>query len=370
MKTAIKTTRNSMLRNITLASLVALALIIGQSEAKGQGTYFTLDTVVADPGTSITMSVTGHNLSNVSAITLYVNFSAGLTYSGASNWNPLFDNGYNLANGIGGLAAIVWFNLAPVTATTARIVDLHFNYSSGMPVLNFEPSCEVADQNGMPLSPAPQYFGGLVVPTMDVDIFHGAGSGSTSICPGTSLNLVAYASGGYGTFTYQWSSSPAGINTTGWTITVQPSVPTWYFVTATGSGFVDTDSILVDFYPDLPVTPVSGMIPADSAGNLPSNPTFSWFPGANALLYDFYLWKEGNSMPQTPSYSDLNKISLTKSGLSYDSRYYWKVVAKNNCYDTTSPIFTFTTKALPNSTSPSWTTLFPSQVRPCRLHGQ
>lgn len=51
-----------------------------------------------------------------------------------------------------------------------------------------------------------------------------------SVCPGESAQLYSYAGGGSGTYTYQWSSMPAGFSSDLPNPIVQPNVTTTYYV--------------------------------------------------------------------------------------------------------------------------------------------
>ena len=104
--------------------------------------------------------------------------------------------------------------------------------------------------------------------------------------------------------------------------------------------------------------------PCNHATNQPTTITLSWEcsdPDGDAVTYDVYFGTSSNSM---------TKVSINQSGstlniddlrtLSYETTYYWKVVAKDSEGATTEgPEWKFTTQSAP--TSPSYT---PSSIVP------
>ena len=333
-----------MKRKVTARfAIIMLAIAFSTILVQAQTLSFSLDTVVADPGSNITVSVYANNLDDVGAISLFINFSTiGLTYLGAGNWHPSFDNAYNLVNAAGGLVGIIWFDTAGITTGGVKLLDLYFQHKNGSTALTFNNQCEIANSQGVVISPV-NYHQGLVVPALEVSL----GDPVMSICAGGSTSLSAQVSGGIGNTVYEWFSIPPGLNASTPSVNISPLVATTYFVAVHKGGQSDTASILVDFFADPPLQPVGGMIPADSTIGLDQAVSFSWMPVANALLYDLFLWKEGSPEPSTPVRANLSQISTSVSSLSYDSRYYWRVRARNNCFDTTGPVHTFTVLALP-----------------------
>ncbi len=333
-----------MKRKVTArVALLILAIAFSAAHIQAQNLRFSLDTVVANPGSNITMGVYAHNLDDVGAISLFINFAtSGLSYLGAGNWHPSFDNGYNLVNAAGGLVGIIWFDTAGMTSGSVKLLDLYFQHKSGSTTLTFNQYCETADSEGIVISPV-DYDHGLVVPALQVSLTDPV----MHICTGSTATLNAQVSGGFGSPVYEWFSNPPGFAATTPGVSINPSVPTTYFVAVHEGVQSDTASIFVDFFTDQPVQSVSGMIPADSTEGLDRNVNFSWFPAGNASLYDLYLWKEGDPVPANPTKADLSQISTSVANLSYETRYFWKVRARNNCFDSTGPVQTFTVLALP-----------------------
>jgi hypothetical protein len=66
----------------------------------------------------------------------------------------------------------------------------------------------------------------------------------------------------------------------------------------------------------------------------------------DTLKYDVYLFKEGENT-KTLAATNFAKDTLVVSGLLYNTKYYWQVVASNNVAKTYSEVWSFKTKALP-----------------------
>jgi hypothetical protein len=88
--------------------------------------------------------------------------------------------------------------------------------------------------------------------------------------------------------------------------------------------------------PGTPSTPS----PSNGATGVSTSPTLSWAATSNTGSYDVYF---GTS--STPPYmGNTTSPSYPRSGLSSNSTYYWKIVAKNNCGSSTSgPVWSFST---------------------------
>jgi hypothetical protein len=87
-----------------------------------------------------------------------------------------------------------------------------------------------------------------------------------------------------------------------------------------------------------PGTP-SNPSPTNGATGISTSPTLSW--GAlNADSYDVYFGTSSNP----PYVGNTTSTSYPRSGLSYSTIYYWKIVARNNCGNSTSgSVWSFTT---------------------------
>ena len=98
--------------------------------------------------------------------------------------------------------------------------------------------------------------------------------------------------------------------------------------------------------------------PSHNATNQPLSVNLSWDcsdPDGDTVTYDVYFGTSADF--KTPLVPDHSSRAFTKSNLSYNTTYYWKVVAKDGKGATTEgPVWQFTTKserAKPSSNVPS-----------------
>ena len=112
--------------------------------------------------------------------------------------------------------------------------------------------------------------------------------------------------------------------------------PVWSFTTACGT-------------PGAP----SLSAPLNGATGISMNPTLSW-TALNASTYDVYFGTASNP----PLADTTTSASYSFSGLSNNTKYYWKIVAKNSCGGSAvGPVWNFTTACAtagtPSISSPS-----------------
>jgi hypothetical protein len=67
---------------------------------------------------------------------------------------------------------------------------------------------------------------------------------------------------------------------------------------------------------------------------------FSWDAAENAEEYELYLWKSDETPNEIPIVSTAN-LSFRYSELENNQTYNWKVLASNNCSQSTSPVYEF-----------------------------
>jgi hypothetical protein len=85
---------------------------------------------------------------------------------------------------------------------------------------------------------------------------------------------------------------------------------------------------------------LSNPSPADVATGVPINQILSWASSANAYSYDVYF----GSTVNPPFVGNVVGTSYAPSGLNPNTTYYWKIVAKNTCFNSTAgPLWSFTT---------------------------
>jgi hypothetical protein len=304
------------------------------------------DTVVGVAGDSVTIPITYTNLSNIGSVTLYIEFNATLLKWGrALNWEPGFNNGFNLANVSGNTLVVTCINVNGFTAAQGKLADLRFKYMGPSAAsLTFTGSSEITDLNGLLISPAPQYKNGLVVSALNVT----ASATPVLLCQGTTTQVSAQASGLFGNYNYQWATSPAGFTSAQASFNHVPAVTTRYHVTVSSGPYSDTASVLVTVMSVIIPDPVSSMFPVNGATGLSNHVTLSWAPAANATSYDIYYWPASASQPATPSVSNITAISYNiPANLSQGTTYKWRVVSKTPCSQAEGPVYQFTMIAFP-----------------------
>ena len=98
----------------------------------------------------------------------------------------------------------------------------------------------------------------------------------------------------------------------------------------------------------LPGTP-SGPSPANGATGQPLSTTLWWTEASGATSYDIYFGTT-STPPKIVAYRDTTNWTL--GVLTCGTRYYWKVVARNSCGETSGPLWSFdTTCCLPSTPS-------------------
>jgi hypothetical protein len=134
-----------------------------------------------------------------------------------------------------------------------------------------------------------------------------------TICAGDSTTIQAVASGGGGTYSYLWSSSPSGFTSAFATNVVYPTVTTTYTVIATDGTSYSSASVVITVNP-LPSVSISGISTpycsnADSV-NMIGTPVGGTFAGTGVVGSTFYPTLAGPGVKQiTYSYKDANGCS-------------------------------------------------------------
>jgi hypothetical protein len=129
----------------------------------------------------------------------------------------------------------------------------------------------------------------------------------------------------------------------------------YWYVAARDAGGQTTTGPVWDFTTQClaPGTP-SSPAPSDNATGVSVSADLDWADAANATSYDVYF----GTSSSPPYYGNTTSSSYGLPTLSYSTRYYWRVVAKNACGDSAAgPIWDFTTECLlpsaPTLSSPS-----------------
>ena len=106
--------------------------------------------------------------------------------------------------------------------------------------------------------------------------------------------------------------------------------------------------------------------PSDKATSQPTTITISWEcsdPDGDTLTYDVYFGTSINPRLLPKVSTSQSGKTLNRSNLSYDTTYYWKVVAKDAKGATTEgPVWKFTTQSAPTASSYTPSGIVPSMV--------
>ncbi len=322
-------------------SLFMLGLLF-TSLSYAQNMTIKADSVVANIGDSATVSINFSNSGTLGSLTLYINYNQSyLSWGRALNWHPSVIPGQPLINASGGTIIISWVDLNGAVVN-GKLVDLKFQFNGGASDIAFSTSSEVTDETGTILFPS--YSTGLVIQALSIEVT----ASKTEICQGDNAQLFTNVTYGFGNYTYQWASIPAGFNSSLPNPLVSPGVNTNYFVTVSDGTNTVSDSITIEIFPNPPPSPVLGLLPANGSIDLSRPFTFSWLPSLFATEYDVYLWKLGDPIPTSP-WRTTSQITFNYNvNLDFGVVYNWKVVAKNVCFETESMIQDFTTRFLPD----------------------
>ncbi|MCF8298287.1 MAG: FG-GAP-like repeat-containing protein [Saprospiraceae bacterium] len=111
-----------------------------------------------------------------------------------------------------------------------------------------------------------------------------------TICSGNSSQLIAYASGGSGIYTYSWASNPSGFTSSISNPVVSPSVTSTYTVTVSSASSSTTATIILTVNPT-PIVSFSGLLSSycvnSQAVTLTGNPSGGSFMGSGINAYNF-----------------------------------------------------------------------------------
>jgi len=120
-----------------------------------------------------------------------------------------------------------------------------------------------------------------------------------------------------------------------------------YAINSQGVAYGTQVSFTTSIKPNNPPAAPSNPNPANGAASQSITPTLSWTcsdPDGDAITYDIYFGTTTN--PTTTIATNQTATTLSRTGLSNGTTYYWKVLAKDsNGASTTGPIWSFTTIA-------------------------
>jgi hypothetical protein len=327
-------------------TLILAFIIGGILTVQGQA-RITADSLVANSGDSVTFTLRAANIANAGSLTLFIQYnSSRLTFGRALNWNSQLTTEPALAGASGGVVAIAWASLTPATFGAAPgdvLVQLKFKYWGNYSYFDFRNDCEVTDALGNII--AVSYDDGAIVQPLRANAY----ASPEVICLGNSSTLHASGFGGFPSYSYSWSSNPAGFTSLAQNPTVTPTVTTTYTVEVSDGVTTDDSSIVVTIFTDPAPGLVSGMLPTDGVVNLSLPIDMSWAPVPGATKYDLYVWENGTAKPGTPMISNINSIfHFFNTAIPYGKTYNWQLHSKNLCHETPGPVQQFSLRDLPD----------------------
>jgi hypothetical protein len=163
------------------------------------------------------------------------------------------------------------------------------------------------------------------------------GTGSVGVTAQSGCNWTAMSNAGWISITSGGNGS--GNGSVGYSVSANPTTSQ-----RTGTMTIAGQTFTVTQSPCLtPGTP-SGPSPLNDATGVSTSPTLSWAAVSNTDSYDVYLGTSSN-----PTYAgNTTNTNYRPSGLTSDTTYSWKVVAKNNCGNSTPGlVWSFTTGSAP-----------------------
>ena len=112
-----------------------------------------------------------------------------------------------------------------------------------------------------------------------------------------------------------------------------------------------TLSTLCDSTTLTPLSAFSGMYPADSSIVVGQRASFSWDNVPDATSYDFYIWRDDQSVPDEPTATGITLDGVSNiliPNYKQGCFYHWKVVAWNQCIKRSSAVQTIELDPLPD----------------------
>ncbi|MFZ4707635.1 MAG: choice-of-anchor D domain-containing protein, partial [Bacteroidales bacterium] len=242
-----------------------------------------------------------------------------------------------------------WLSVSPLSGTIAggntNVLDVSFNANSLLPG-NYNTSIKVNSND--PVTP-------VIMVAVSLTVFEPLNVLATAtppdICTGNSTHLNAVPHGGFGNYSYSWTSNPSGFSSILQNPIVSPVVNTTYYVNVSDGHDNASSSVTVTIYENETPSAVFNMLPANNTWDLSVPINFSWGPSTNTSGYDLYVWHSIEQQPTSPVASDITQINYLWSGsgsFSYGDTCKWRVVAKNPCFQTPGPIQMFSLKGLPD----------------------
>lgn len=322
-----------------------------------------IGSTTAKVGDVINVPITASDLTNVSSISLHIQYDPSvLTFNGIYNWSTQFAGGISTANAAGNKVMIGWFAVTPASIANGKLLDLRFTYNGGTSVLSVltgAGNTEFSNQTGGIISNITYNSGTVslaltpVIPAVPGLLSPANGASNISVTPVLTWNSAS----GANSYNVQVSTNSSftniiasqnGLSNTSFSVpTLNTNTQYFWRVSATNtvgtSNFSDTWTFTTT--PPIPGVPVPAS-PVNGATNVAQVPILSWGVVSGATSYNLMI--ATNSAFNSPiiSLSNLTNSSYSPSGLSTSTQYYWKVSATNvagtSAYSTA---FSFTTSA-------------------------
>ncbi|MFA9391294.1 MAG: choice-of-anchor Q domain-containing protein [Prolixibacteraceae bacterium] len=178
-----------------------------------------------------------------------------------------------------------------------------------------------------------------------------------SICSGTNTETVKFDQLFSGV---SWTIHATPDNISGFVLSGSDSIPTMLLQNT--STTVDTLVYVITPYfgtealgqfnynfevlPSAPIDNVTGTYPSQSQVINKKQLLLRWDEVANADEYEVFVWKV-NELPAETPISITTKNSFSLSDLENNQNYSWKIIASNNCTQSTSPVYEFSIEIIP-----------------------
>ncbi|HNW97240.1 MAG TPA: PKD domain-containing protein [Bacteroidales bacterium] len=184
-------------------------------------------------------------------------------------------------------------SLVNATNQNPTTTNLFSSTTFTLTVLDWASGCSGTDQVNITLSGVPINISTLTATP-------------NSICYGASTQLNAFATGGNGSYTYSWTSNPAGFTSNITNPVISPTITTIYTVVANDNFNTTSASITVTVNPN-PVASAGNDTMMCSGFNLNLNASGAGAGGS-------YAWSPGTFLSATNVY---NPVSTPTSGITY-----------------------------------------------------
>jgi|GEM_PF-1028558 len=240
-----------------------------------------------------------------------------------------------------------WLSLSPVSGIIGSGNSLQIDVTFSTALLspgNYSSNFGISSND--PVTPSVIVDAALnIIQPMNVQ----ANATPSEICMGSSVQLHAVVSGGSGTYSFLWTSEPAGFSSMLQNPAVSPTVATTYNVSISDGYSNAFASCVVTVYENQIPSTVYNMIPVDNSYNLAFPVQFSWASSINASNYDLFIWPYDEPRPSNPYVANLTQINYLYNGgvFSYGDTCKWQLIAKNPCFSTQGPVQIFSLHGLP-----------------------